>query len=147
MVKKINMARKSWMKFKFLWLSLIIIASADVMAQSPITRKELMTADIGDRVVKKVDMREIQLDPLQKTGYHKHPCPVVGYIVSGTVLIQVEGDSAKTLGAGDVFFEPANKPMAHFDNVSTTEKLKFIAYYLLNNETALIEMLPAKKND
>ena len=129
----------------FLALAVLAIISAQATAQSAIVRKQLLLANVGERTVKKVDIREITLDPLQKTGYHQHPCPVVGYIISGTVLFQVEGDSVKTLKAGDAFLEPAGKPMAHFDNVSSTEKLKFVAYYLLNDDDKLIEMLPPKK--
>lgn len=121
-----------------------ICFSMNSMGQDKIIRKQLLTADIGTQTVKKVDMREINFQPLQRTGYHQHPCPVVGYIVSGTVLFQVEGDSSKTLKAGDAFFEPMNKPMVHFDNLSSTEPLKFIAYYLLNDGSELIQMLSPK---
>jgi len=33
--------------------------------------------------------------------------------------------------------------IARFDNASATEPMKFVAYYLLEGEQALIEMLPA----
>ena len=124
--------------------SVLLVAATSAFAQDKIVRKQLITANIGGRVVEKVDVREINLQPGQKTGYHQHPCPVVGYIVSGTVLFQVEGDTLRTLKAGDAFFEPANTPMAHFDNISETEPLKFVAYYLLNQEKELIQLLPAK---
>jgi quercetin dioxygenase-like cupin family protein len=59
----------------------------------------------------------------------------------GSVLFQTEGDTVRTARAGEVIYEPANTPIAHYDNASQTEPLKFIAYYLINKETALIEML------
>ncbi|HZJ60181.1 MAG TPA: hypothetical protein VFD24_07885 [Chitinophagaceae bacterium] len=42
-------------------------------------------------------------------GKHLHPCPVVGYIVSGKVLFQVEGEEKKTLNQGEAFYEQQNK--------------------------------------
>ncbi|HKE46994.1 MAG TPA: cupin domain-containing protein [Rhodanobacteraceae bacterium] len=116
-----------------------------VQAADAIVRKELGVAEIGARTVGKVDAREIEFKPRQQTGRHRHPCPVVGYIVSGTVSFEVEGQPMKTLQAGEVFYEPANTTIVHFDNASKTDGLKFIAYYLLKgDEKSLIEMLPAK---
>jgi quercetin dioxygenase-like cupin family protein len=121
-----------------------IFTAAGAIAQDKIIRKEILTANVGTRIIRKVDVREIDFHPGQKTGYHKHPCPVVSYIVSGTVLFQVEGDTLKTFKAGDVLFEPANTPIVHYDNASQTEPLKFMVYYLINKEKVLIEMLPPK---
>ena len=129
---------------RLLLLSAAAIISLNTMGQSKIVRKELMLADVGSQIVKKVDVREITLEPGQKTGYHQHPCPVVGYVVSGSVLFQVEGDTSRILKAGDAFLEPMNKPIAQFTNASNTEPLKFIAYYLLNEGIELIQMLPEK---
>ncbi len=123
---------------------LFLFFSISSFAQSQIERKELLSANLGSCTIQKVDVREINFQPKQITGYHKHPCPVVGYIVSGTILFQVEGDSSKILKAGDAFFEPADTPIAHFDNISDKETAKFIAYYLLNGEVSLIEMLSKK---
>lgn len=109
-----------------------------------IIRKKILLAQFPTRNVSSVDVREINFGPKQKTGRHQHPIPVMGYIVSGTVLFEVEGQSAKVLHAGDAFYEPANTTIAHFDNQSDTEPLKFVAYYLLNGETELIKMLPEK---
>ena len=114
------------------------------MDPDKIIRRDLLKANIGDRIVSKVDIKEITLPPTQKAGYHKHPCPVVGHVASGILLFQVEGELSKILKAGDAFFEPANTPIVHFDNASETEPLKFIAYYLVNKETELIQMLPPK---
>ncbi len=122
----------------------IIIIFGTSMAQNEIVRRELLLAPVGSRTISAVDIKEVTLPPGQKGAYHKHPCPVVGHVVSGSVLIQVEGDSAKTLKAGEAFFEPADTPIVHFDNASKTEPLKFIAYYLVNGEKELIQMLLEK---
>ena len=116
------------------------------MAQSEIVRKDLLLALVGSRTISTVDIKEVTMPPGQKGAYHKHPCPVVGHVVSGSVLIQVEGDSAKTLRDGEAFFEPAETPIVHFDNASESKPLKFIAYYLLNGEKELIQMLSQKSS-
>lgn len=120
-------------------------AAFAVKAQKPdpIVRKKLLMASFSSRQVANADMREITFKPLQQTGRHLHNVPVVGYIVSGTVRFQVEGQPALTLHAGDAFYEPANTPIAHFDNLSPKNGLKFIACYLLDHpDRNLIRLLP-----
>jgi|SRR5512135_1619 quercetin dioxygenase-like cupin family protein len=108
-----------------------------------IVRKPLLTAIIaGGKTVEHVEIKQIEFAPSQRTGTHLHPCPVVGYIASGMVHFQVDGEPSKTLKQGDAFFEPANAKILHFDNASDYEPLTFIAFYLLDNdEQELIRML------
>ena len=115
-----------------------------VPLKDSIIRKRIFMAEFPVRSVSSVDVREITFKPKQKTGRHQHPIPVMGYIVSGTVLFEADGQKARVLHAGDAFYEPANTTIEHFDNQSDTEPLKFVTYYLLNGETELIKMLPEK---
>ena len=66
---------------------------------------------------------------------------VVGYIAEGAALFQVEGEELQRLEAGSAFYEPAGSRIARFDNSSETAPMRFLAYYLLNGEQELIEML------
>ena len=56
--------------------------------------------------------------------------------------MQVEGEAAVTLATGSAFHEPARATVARFDNASETAPMRFIAYYLLDGEQELIEILP-----
>jgi quercetin dioxygenase-like cupin family protein len=107
-----------------------------------IIRKPLLSAVFESRPVDSVEVREIMFRPKQKTGLHKHPCPVLSYIAEGTAFVQVEGQDPKIFQAGSAVYEPANKVILHFDNPSDTEPLRFICFYLLNGAPGLIEMLP-----
>lgn len=109
-----------------------------------IVRKPLLTAVIdGEKNVSRVEIKEINFQPHQQTGLHLHPCPVVGYIVEGEVLFQVDGQPAQKLKAGDAFFEPANTKMIHFDALD--KPTKFVAYYLLGKDDhEIIHMLDPK---
>jgi quercetin dioxygenase-like cupin family protein len=132
------------MKFKFFYfLTLFAGLTVTSMAQQAVTRKQLLTKELAARTISKVDVKEIIMEPLQKGGLHKHPCPVFGYVAEGTLLFQIQGQEPETLKKGDAFYEPADTAIAHFDNASN-EPLKFIAFYLTNGEKQLIEMLPDK---
>ena len=76
------------------------------MSQQTIDRQQLLAAALGDRNVSKVDVRRITLAPGQRSGRHLHPCPVLGYIVDGAAVVQVEGQPEQRLLAGDAFYEP-----------------------------------------
>ncbi|OJW61277.1 MAG: hypothetical protein BGO55_28695 [Sphingobacteriales bacterium 50-39] len=106
-----------------------------------------MLARFDARPISRVDIREINLAPDQKGPLHKHPCPVVGYIVSGTIYFQVKGDSARILKAGDPFYEPAGAVITHFDNASPTAPAKFILNYLMNTEKQFIILLDNKEQE
>lgn len=136
----------SFTKFakRYSCLLILITLFMDANAQNKIVRNELLNANIEGRTISSVKIVEIEFPAGQKGVYHKHPCPVVGYIVAGNCLLQVEGEPAKILTTGDAFYEPAETPIIHFDNYSDKEPMKFIAYYLLNGEKDLIELLPPK---
>jgi quercetin dioxygenase-like cupin family protein len=55
----------------------------------------------------------------------------LGYVVSGSVHFEVEGQAALFLRAGDAFYEPANVNVPHFDNASQTDGMSFVAFYLM----------------
>ncbi|HEY6334145.1 MAG TPA: cupin domain-containing protein [Blastocatellia bacterium] len=111
------------------------------MTQHSIERKKLLTADIGGKNVTSVDVREIRFEPAQQTGRHFHPCPVVGYIVEGTAVYQIDGQTEKILPTGSAFYEPADTVIAKFDNASDSQPMTFITCYLLNGDQDLIRML------
>ena len=111
------------------------------MAQQKVNRKELLKEEFAVRPLSKVQVMEITMEPLQKAGLHKHPCPVFGYVAEGTLLFQVKGEEPKTIKKGEAFYEPANGLILHFDNKSDKAPLKFLAYYLTKGEKELVEMV------
>lgn len=123
--------------------AVLVFVVASALAQQKIVRKELYKANIGAQTISTVDVREIVLEPRQKGGLHRHPCPVINYVVKGVIRFQIRGEQEKTIHAGEVCYEPAGAIIEHFDNASDREPVKFIPYYLLNGQKELIEMLPA----
>ncbi len=45
-----------------------------------------------------------------ESGWHQHPGEEVGYILTGTVQMQIEGHPTVTLHAGDPFLMPPRTP-------------------------------------
>jgi len=114
----------------------------EAIPPAKVVRRHLLTATIDEgRTVARIEVKEVTLFPRQRSGLHLHPCPVVGSIIKGTILYQLQGQSSRELRPGDAFFEPANTRVSHFDNV-TDEPATFIACYLLGGaDQDLITML------
>ena len=107
----------------------------------PVTRTPLLTVDLGSREITTVEIHSIRMAPGQMAGLHLHPCPVTGYIVSGTAVYQLEGEEPRILQAGAAFYEPVDTRVAQFGNHSESEPMEFVAFYLVNGRQELIRML------
>ena len=127
-------------------VSILVFLAASASAQPKIVRKELYKASIGTQPISTVDVREIDFQPKQTRGLHRHPCPVISYVVEGTIRFQIRGEKMRIIRAGQVCYEPAGAIVEHFDNASDHAPAKFIPYYLLNGQKELIEMLPATQS-
>lgn len=107
-----------------------------------IKRKELQDVRFPQRTLSSVRAEQITFPAGQQAPRHTHPCPVVGMITYGTCLLQVEGEPEQIIKAGNPFYEPADTPIAHFDNYSDSEPMTFVAFYLKDKEKELVQVLP-----
>ncbi|WP_446745915.1 cupin domain-containing protein [Silvibacterium acidisoli] len=128
----------------FLLLSLPLVYPARAQDYPPLQREPVLDATIpaANPPISLVHGARIQFAPKQPTGLHRHPVSVVGVVTEGSFIFQPEGEPARTIKAGDSFFEPAGKTILHFDNASPTKKAAIIAFYLTDsNSRPLIEPL------
>jgi len=84
----------------------VVIGSVAVLGyaqQSGFTRKVLQDQNMSVQ-----DRHAVQVlaefGPGGATGKHTHPGEEVGYLLEGTLLLEVDGQPPRTLKAGDVFF-------------------------------------------
>jgi hypothetical protein len=69
-------------------------------ASSPVVRTQLLTAQLDSpKTVECIEIRRVDMLPNIASGPHLHPCPVVGMILEGSVLFQIEGELV--LGGGN----------------------------------------------
>jgi quercetin dioxygenase-like cupin family protein len=110
---------------------MIMARAADPTPEQPISRTVLMDARL--RQVKEtghIEIREIRILPGHTAGLHVHNGPVVGSILRGSAVYQIEGQPESVLQAGDVFFEPEGERIARFD--AQDDGVTFLAYFLLS---------------
>lgn len=111
------------------------------MSKNSVVRRDLLRVGLKSQNVSRVEIKEVTIAPKGIAEYHLHPCPVVGYVVSGTLLFQIEGQAPEIIKSGNAFYEPKNQPILHFDNASESEPLIFLAYYLLEDQEDMITIL------
>jgi quercetin dioxygenase-like cupin family protein len=76
--------------------------------QPAITRTVLQRADLTNPGHEAVTARA-DFPVGGSTGKHTHPGDEVSYVLTGTIILEIDGAPAKTLKAGEVFFVPAGK--------------------------------------
>lgn len=90
-------------------LAALVVAGNIAWAQQPgFKRTELQRADLsvpGREVVQAI----AEFPERVASGRHTHPGEEVGYILQGTVVMEIEGKPPVTLKAGDPFLIPAGR--------------------------------------
>ena len=98
-------------------------------AQQPgFSRAMLQKGDLSVPGREAVQLRA-EFDPGAAAGKHTHPGEELGYILAGTLVLEVEGNAPVTLNAGDYFFVPAG--IVHDGRNVGSGKAKVLATYIV----------------
>jgi quercetin dioxygenase-like cupin family protein len=80
---------------------------------------------------------EVTYPPGGANPAHRHPCPVVGYVLEGAIRMQLEGRAERVVQAGESFFESPADVHAVSANASTSAPVRFLAYFVCDRDTPL----------
>jgi quercetin dioxygenase-like cupin family protein len=70
-----------------------------------------------------------EFSPGASAGKHTHPGEEIGYVLEGTVVVEIDGMAAKTLSAGQGFIVPAGR--VHDAHNSGSGTAKVLATYIV----------------
>jgi quercetin dioxygenase-like cupin family protein len=65
----------------------------------------------------------VEIPPGKQTGWHVHPVPLFGYVLSGTLTVKFSGGENKILRPGDALAEAVNIPHNGINEGTETVKL------------------------
>src|SRR5262245_216344 len=90
------------------------VGVAVTFAADPDPHKAVKVTQLSQRdIIEKLDGKaasatvvEVTLEPGQAGTPHRHPGPVIGYVLEGEYEWAIDEQPAKTLKAGDTFYEP-----------------------------------------
>ncbi|HWZ98389.1 MAG TPA: cupin domain-containing protein [Candidatus Dormibacteraeota bacterium] len=85
----------------------------------------------------KATLVEVTYAPGAASNAHSHPCPVIGYVISGELRTQVMGGKEATYKTGETFYEPPNGVHLVSANASKTEPAKLLAVFICDHEAEL----------
>lgn len=122
-----------------------VVQAADSPAGSP---GEGVVKDLLRQVLEPVpdggasalSLVEVSYPPGGSSEAHRHPGPVVVYVLEGSLEFQAGDGPLQLLQAGDVFFEPAGVVHRISRNASQTSPARFLAWMLIDaEETELVQ--------
>jgi quercetin dioxygenase-like cupin family protein len=101
-----------------------------------LVRKDLSAYAGKDMVL---TVRALELAPGAVGQKHRHPGPVVVYVLSGSVEVHLDGQPPKIFHAGESFSEDAHQLHVSTRNISTTEPVRLLSYILSKKGEALTQ--------
>ena len=116
-----------------------LLAAAATVAQAPgIKRTLLQRVDIGNNM--EVITAVAEIAPGSGSGRHSHPGTETGYVISGTSVLEIDGEPAKTLNAGDSYVTPNGK--IHNAKAIGDAPAKVLAIYIVEKGKPLSTPAP-----
>ena len=85
----------------------------------------------------KATVVEVTYGPSASSPPHSHPCPVIGYVVDGTLRTQVKGEPEAVYKAGESFYEAPNGVHQVSANASDRKPARLLAYFICDRDTPL----------
>ena len=122
-------------------LFLTIVATVSY-ASKPGKVEPLLVKQLPDLPGKEALMITVSYEPGGADDIHRHDSHVFVYVLEGSIVMQVKGEPAVTLKAGQTFYEAPDDVHVVGKNASTTEPAKFLV--LLIKKTNTPPVLPAK---
>jgi quercetin dioxygenase-like cupin family protein len=116
-------------------MSFLLLACSGILAFSlahaqvgTVTR--LLTQDLPDMPGKEGMIEVVDFAPGEASLPHRHNADLFVYVLEGTVITQVKGESPKTVHAGEVFTESPTDIHSVSRNASATQPAKLLVFYV-----------------
>jgi quercetin dioxygenase-like cupin family protein len=110
-------------------------AAQKAVTVSSFTRSLVLKQELGVPGREAVQVLKA-FSPGAAAGRHTHPGEVVGYVLEGTLTLEVQGQAALTLKAGDSFFIPAGS--AHDVRNTGKAPAKVLATYIVEKGKPIV---------
>jgi quercetin dioxygenase-like cupin family protein len=113
--------------FRACLVALLILVVAPAEAADV---KALFAIDLADYPGKEARMLEVSYPPGAQDMVHRHDAHAFVYVLEGQIVMQVKGQPAVTLKAGQTFYEEPTDVHVVGRNASNTEPARFVVVLL-----------------
>lgn len=115
------------------------------LAAADATVHPLLTQDLPQIPGKEVSMLTVEYLPGGASLPHRHDAEVFVYVLEGSVVMQVDGQKAVTLGPGATFHEGPNDIHRQSANASATQPAKFLVFMIKDKNKPATRPVPGTK--
>ncbi len=119
--------KKPRLYLRALVVALLMLATVPVEAADV---KDLFAIDLADYPGKEGRIIEVSYPPGAQDVVHRHDAHAFVYVLEGQIIMQVKGQPAVTLKAGQTFYEGPNNVHVVGRNASNTEPARFVVVLL-----------------
>lgn len=109
-------------------LTLFLVIGSQIAQAEKVT--PLIQKDLSNISGKEGLMITVDIAPGETVPKHRHNSNVFAYVLSGTIVTQVQGQAPKTLHAGESFFEAPSDIHLDSRNPSKTEPTKLLVFFV-----------------
>jgi len=111
-------------------------AQTDSRREHVLVQKDLSSYAGTDMML---TVRELELAPGAVGQKHRHPGPVVVYVLSGSVEVHLDSQAPRIFHAGESFTEDAQQLHVSTRNMSQTEPVRLLSYIISRKGEALTQ--------
>ena len=119
--------KKPHLYFRAFLTPLLMLAAVPARAADV---KELFAVDLPDYPGKEGRMIEVSYPPGAQDVVHRHDADAFVYVLEGQIIMQLKGQPAVTLKAGQTFYEGPTDIHVVGRNASNTEPARFVVVLL-----------------
>jgi quercetin dioxygenase-like cupin family protein len=90
----------------------------------------LVTKDLAGLTGKEAVMFTVEYAPGASSSKHRHNANTFVYVLEGSIVMQVDGGKAVTLGPGQTFYESPDDVHVVSKNASDSQPAKFLVFFV-----------------
>ena len=88
---------------------------------------------------------EFNFRPGVSVPEHRHPGPIVGYVIDGRMKFSIDHEPDKAMPAGSTFFEPRGALHTSFGSADPNAPARVVAFLVVPSDSALTERVPPRR--
>jgi quercetin dioxygenase-like cupin family protein len=121
-------------------MGMLCLAAASAIQNAKVT--PLMTKNLAGVTGKEAVMLTVEYPPGASSSKHRHNANTFVYVLEGSIVMQVEGGNAVTLGPGQTFYESPDDVHVVSKNASETKPAKFLVFFVKDKDAS--SLVPVK---
>ena len=114
---------------RVLLVALLCLLTAPTAAEEPEVN-QLVVKDLAGLPDKEGMMLTVKYAPGDSNSKHRHNAHTFVYVLEGSIVMQVEGGQAVTLGPGQTFYETPDDIHTVSKNASDSQPAKFLVFFV-----------------